>query len=98
MFVSTVPPQTLYKSMEVIKFYKVSQIQTLAKLIATKPEEKSFPKSLEGGFSLCMTCTVYVCGICLKFYIAVDVSECLSCCGNMEMLWMWSHLFMVGKA
>lgn len=29
-------------------------------------------------------CNVY--GICLKCYVAVDVSECLSRCGNMETL------------
>lgn len=33
-----------------------------------------------------MACTVYVYGICLKCYVAVDVSECLSCCGDMEIL------------
>lgn len=49
-----------------------------------KPGEKTSPKSSEGGFSLCMACTVYVFGICLKCYVAVDVSECLSCCGDLE--------------
>lgn len=37
-------------------------------------------------FSLCMACTVYVYGICLKCYVDVDVSECLFRCGNMEIL------------
>lgn len=49
-----------------------------------------------------MVCTVYVYGICLKCYVAVDVSECLSRCGNMEILLgkerkMCLHLLMVGN-
>lgn len=35
---------------------------------------------------MCMACTVYVYGICLKCYVAVDVGECLSRCGTMEIL------------
>lgn len=31
-----------------------------------------------------MACTVYVNGFCLKWYVAVAVSECLSCRGNLE--------------
>lgn len=40
-------------------------------------------------FSLCMACTVYVFGICLQWSVAVDVSECLSCGGNVEGLPSW---------
>lgn len=81
------PRHILYINLS--NFHRVKSNVTSAttnRRITVEPEEKPVPKSSKGGFSLCMACTVYVYGICLKCYVAVDVGECLSRCGDMEIL------------
>lgn len=65
---------------------KMSQVQPLTSRSPPDLKRNLYHSLQKVTFSLCMACTVYVYGICLKCYVAVDVSECLSRCGNMEIL------------
>ena len=68
------------KSLVLTIFHTVKKSATTNTLITTWPEETYtvYTRIFRRWISLCMACTMYVYGICLKWYVAVNVSECLS--------------------